>query len=127
MAGVVQAIQSLPSLEAINVTIAQGEHTAYTGATLSGPKFFPAWKFSADHPFVQTALAGLQSAGLTPKMGAYRFCTNGAYSAGRAKVPTIGFGPSAEGQAHVVDEYIELAQLEAAARGYLGIIERVLS
>jgi putative selenium metabolism hydrolase len=127
MAGVVQAIQNLPSLENINVTIAQGEHTAYTGANLSGPKFFPAWKFSADHPFVQAALAGLQSAGLHPKMSAYRFCTNGAYSAGHANVPTIGFGPSAEGQAHVVDEYIELTQLEAAARGYLGIIEHVLS
>jgi acetylornithine deacetylase/succinyl-diaminopimelate desuccinylase-like protein len=76
---------------------------------------------------VQAALAGLQSAGLHPKMSAYRFCTNGAYSAGHANVPTLGFGPSAEEQAHVVDEYIELAQLEAAARGYLGIIEQVLS
>ena len=126
MEGVVQAIQNLPALENIKVTIAQGEHAAYTGATLSGPKFFPAWKFSADHPFVQAALAGLQSAGLQPKMSAYRFCTNGAYSAGHADVPTIGFGPSAEEQAHVVDEYIELAQLEKATQGYQGIIENVL-
>jgi putative selenium metabolism hydrolase len=127
MAEVVQAIQSLPALEKINVTIAHGQHTAYTGATLSGPKFFPAWKLPADHAFVQAGLAGLRAAGLNPQLCAYRFCTNAAYSAGQANVPTIGFGPSREEQAHVVDEYIELAQLQAAAQGYLGIIKSVLS
>lgn len=127
MEDVVQAIQTLPSLEHVNVTIAQGKHTAYTGATLSGPKFFPAWKFPADHAFVQASLAGLQAAGLNSKLSAYRFCTNGAYSAGHANVPTVGFGPSLEEQAHVVDEYIELEQLAKAAQGYLGIIEAVLA
>jgi len=126
MEGVVQAIQTLPGFEHVNVTLAQGEHITYTGATLSGPKFFPAWKFPPDHPFVQTALVGLQSAGLQPKMSAYRFCTNGAYSAGHANIPTIGFGPSTEEQAHVVDEYIELEQLTKATQGYQGIIENVL-
>jgi len=125
--GVVKAIKALPALENVNVTLAQGEHATYTGETLRGPKFFPAWKFSTDHPFVQSSLAGLQAAGLSPNLGAYRFCTNAAYSAGIAGVPTVGFGPSAEEQAHVVDEYIELAQLRAAAQGYLGIIESVLS
>jgi putative selenium metabolism hydrolase len=127
MDDVVQAIQALPALEKVNVAVAQGEHTTYTGAALNGPKFFPAWKLPANHSFVQTALVGLRSAGLNPQLSAYRFCTNAAYSAGQANVPTIGFGPSTEEQAHVVDEYIELAQLQAATRGYLGIIERVLS
>ncbi|NJN98839.1 MAG: hypothetical protein HC875_34475 [Anaerolineales bacterium] len=75
---------------------------------------------------MQGALAGLQAAGLNPSLGAYRFCTNAAYSAGLAGVPTVGFGPSSEGHAHVIDEHIELEQLYAAARGYLGIIESVL-
>lgn len=126
MEGVVQAIQTLPALEKVNVTVAQGDHTTYTGAALSGPKFFPAWKLPVDHSFVQAALAGLHGAGLDSQLSAYRFCTNAAYSAGHANVPTIGFGPSREEQAHVVDEYIELAQLQAAAQGYLGIIEGVL-
>ncbi|MCK6624459.1 MAG: YgeY family selenium metabolism-linked hydrolase [Anaerolineae bacterium] len=123
---VIGSIQRLPELTGVNVAIAQGEHTTYTGAKLRHSKFFPAWKFAADHPFVQRALAGLQVVGLNPSLGAYRFCTNAAYSAGMAGVPTIGFGPSAEGQAHVIDEYIEFEQLYAAARGYLGIIESVL-
>lgn len=126
MESVIESIRSLPALAGVNVTVAQGEHTTYTGAILCSSKFFPAWKFAVDHPFVETALAGLRSTGLNPRLGAYRFCTNAAYSAGIAGVPTIGFGPSSEGHAHIMDEYIELDQLYAAARGYLGIIETVL-
>ena len=45
------------------------------------------------------------SSGLTPEVGAYRFCTNAAYSAGVAGVPTIGFGPAKEADAHFKDKY----------------------
>jgi hypothetical protein len=34
----------------------------------------------------------MNTAGLTPRIGACRFCTNGAYSAGTAVVPAEGFG-----------------------------------
>jgi putative selenium metabolism hydrolase len=119
-------LQALPGLDGVRITLAEGKHRAYTGATLSGPKFFPAWKLDPAHPFVQQALSGLRAAGLEPELGAYSFCTNAAYSAGQAGVPTVGFGPSHEELAHVTDEYIELDQLIAAARGYTGIIERVL-
>jgi putative selenium metabolism hydrolase len=124
---VLEAIQALPEFKSINVTIAIEEHITYTGAVLGGPKFFPAWQFPANHPFVQSALRGLRATGLNPALGAYQFCTNAAYSAGIANVPTVGFGPSPEGRAHIVDEYIELTDLQAAARGYLGIIESVLT
>jgi len=113
-------------LAELELCIAEGEHTTYTGTTLSGPKFFPAWKLDHDHPLVQSSQAGLRASGLDPNLGAYRFCTNAAYSAGRAGIPTIGFGPSTEAQAHIADEYIELDQLLAAAKGYLGIIQGVL-
>lgn len=119
-------LHALPGLDKINITLAQGHHRTYTGTTLAGPKFFPAWKFSHDHPFVQKAFAGLQNAGLAPQLSAYSFCTNGAHSAGHAGVPTVGFGPSHEALAHIVDEYIELDHLTAAARGYAGIIAAVL-
>jgi acetylornithine deacetylase/succinyl-diaminopimelate desuccinylase-like protein len=111
----------------LRVTVAQGEHRTYTGVLLRGPKFLPAWVFPEDHPFVQAALAGLRAAGLDPRFGAYRFCTNAAYSAGTAGVPTIGFGPGREEDAHVVDERVQVSTLLAAERGYRGIIEAVLS
>jgi putative selenium metabolism hydrolase len=126
--GVLGAITGLPGLEGIDLraAIAQGEHRTYTGAMLRGPKFLPAWIFEASHPFVQIALRGLRSAGLDPQFGAYQFCTNAAYSAGTAGIPTIGFGPGREQDAHLVDERVAVDELFAAARGYRGIIESVL-
>lgn len=126
--GVLAALTGLPELAgiALRATIAQGEHTTYTGARLTGAKFLPAWAFEEGHPFVQAALTGLRAAGLAPRIGAYRFCTNAAYSAGVAGVPTIGFGPGREEDAHVVDERIAVEDLLAAERGYRGIIEATL-
>jgi putative selenium metabolism hydrolase len=122
-------ITSLPELKNINfkAKIAEGEHTAYTGKVLTCNKFFPAWELEDDHPLVQKAFRGLRASGLHPDMHAYRFCTNAAYSIGVAGVPTIGFGPGAESDAHVVDEKIKLEDLEKAALGYKGIIEAVLA
>ncbi|HET9588633.1 MAG TPA: YgeY family selenium metabolism-linked hydrolase [Anaerolineales bacterium] len=124
---VLGAITSLPELRDIpfQAIIAQGEHRAYTGAVVQGTKFFPAWELDVQHPFVQGALAGLRAAGLDPQLSSYRFCTNAAYSIGMAGVPTIGFGPGTEADAHVVDERLSLESLEKAARGYRGIMEAV--
>ena len=44
-----------------------------------------------------------------------------------AGIPTIGFGPGTEADAHVVDERLSLDALEKAAHGYQGIMEAVLS
>ncbi|MCL4860763.1 MAG: YgeY family selenium metabolism-linked hydrolase [Caldilineaceae bacterium] len=126
--GVLAAITGLPGLADIDLRahIAVGEYNAYTGATLRADKFFPAWLLPEEEWFVRRALHGAQSAGLAAEFSAYRFCTNAAYSAGVAGLPTVGFGPAKESDAHVVDERLQLADLIAAARGYQGIIEAVL-
>jgi putative selenium metabolism hydrolase len=126
-ASVLGAILALPQAGPckLNAAVGVGEYPTYTGQVLQGSKFFPAWALDEAHPLVQNALNGLRAAGLSPQVGAYRFCTNAAYSAGIAGVPTIGFGPGREADAHVVDERIRLDELFAAARGYLGIIESI--
>jgi acetylornithine deacetylase/succinyl-diaminopimelate desuccinylase-like protein len=106
--------------------VGEGEYETFTGRKLRESKFFPAWLFPKEDWLVTRALEGLTGSGLTPEVGAYRFCTNAAYSAGIAGVPTVGFGPARESDAHVVDERLSLADLEAAARGYAGIIGVVL-
>jgi acetylornithine deacetylase/succinyl-diaminopimelate desuccinylase-like protein len=110
----------------LNADIGTGEYTTFTGEVFRHQKFFPAWLFGEDDWFVGQALAGLEESGLSPKTSAYRFCTNAAYSAGVAGVPTVGFGPGKETDAHVVDERLRLDDLEAAARGYAGIIATTL-
>ena len=125
---VIAEIKSLSGLDDVDlkVYIAEGEHTTYTGSKLHAPKFFPAWEFAETHPFIEKSLAGLQSADLSPEIKAYRFCTNGAFCAGVANIPTIGFGPGAEGDAHVVNERVSIDDLYFAAKGYQGIIKAVL-
>lgn len=118
------ALNSLPGLEDIQYTAALAPlaERTYTARLLQGEKFFPAWLFPETHPFVQSALRGLQTAGLNPQVGAYRFCTNAAYSAGVAGIPTVGFGIGREEDAHIVDESIAVADLLTAAAGYQGIM-----
>ena len=55
---------------------------------------------------------------MSAELSQYSFCTNGSHYAGEAGIPTVGFGPSRENLAHTIDEHVELAQLEAAWRGY---------
>ena len=110
----------------MKTVIGVGEYETFTGNTLRQEKFFPAWLFPEDDWFVNRALQGLSESGLSPEVGAYRFCTNAAYSAGVAGVPTVGFGPAKETDAHRVDECLKLEDLAAAARGYAGIIQAVL-
>jgi putative selenium metabolism hydrolase len=121
-------ITSLPRVKGLRLEarIGIGEYTAFTGNTLRKNKFFPAWLLPEEDWLVVRALEGLASKGLSPSTGAYQFCTNAAYSAGEAGVPTVGFGPGKETDAHVVNENLRIKELEAAARGYLGIVEAVL-
>lgn len=125
---VLESLVGLPTIpEArLNVAIAEGEYTSFTGTVLRSEKWFPAWLLETTDPFVQKAAAGLQKAGLVVDYDTYRFCTNAAYSIGTASVPTVGFGPSCEDLVHISDEYIQVEQLLTAARGYKGIVESVL-
>ena len=127
-ADVLEVIRRHPGLEGINLRaeIGTGHYTTFTGAMLVCEKFFPAWLYAEDEPFVAAALGGLHAAGIPATTSAYRFCTNAAYSAGIAGVPTVGFGPATEADAHVVDERLAIPDLQAAARGYQAIIESVL-
>ncbi len=109
-----------------SIEIARTGYRSYTGVEWDEPKWFPAWELAEDHALVQRAMSGLRGIGLEPGLASYQFCTNGAHSAGVAGVPTIGFGPSHEGMAHIVDEYLEVGQLVDAARGYAAISRSLL-
>lgn len=110
----------------LEAEVSVGEYYTFTGETFRKEKIFPAWELSEDHWLVRQGLEGLEKAGIQPGTRVYRFCTNAAYSAGEAGVPTIGFGPADEADAHRVNESLRLDELEAAARGYRGIIQSVL-
>lgn len=105
----------------VGVEIAEQTIDCYTGYRLGSRRFYPAWLLKLDDPVVNVALRALHRQGIPAKIGSYQYCTSGSYSAGVAKIPTIGFGPSEEQQAHTVDEYIEIEQLAKSAQGYYAL------
>ncbi|HHW07693.1 MAG TPA: YgeY family selenium metabolism-linked hydrolase [Clostridia bacterium] len=110
-----------PNLQ-VSFEIAAGEHRTYTGYQFLNKRFFPAWQLPPEHPYVRQSLTALRAAGLSPQVSAYRFCTNGSASMGKRGIPTIGFGPGHEHQAHIVDEFIDLTELEQAMLGYRALM-----
>lgn len=107
------------------VSYAEGQETCYTNNIIAGKRFFPGWITDRQEPLVAAALTALTQMGRPPKVSTYSFCTNGSHYAGEAEIATIGFGPSRENLAHVIDEYIEIEQLTRAADGYCAIIHQL--
>lgn len=52
---------------------------------------------------------------------AWKFSTDGVYTAGAAGIPTIGFGPGEERHAHAVDEQVRLENVLSAAAVYANL------
>lgn len=128
-ANVLADIRRRPELADIKLDarVGLGEYTSYTGHTFTTEKFFPAWLADDNDPFVTGSLAALHGVGIQAGLNAYRFCTNAAFSAGVAGIPTIGFGPATEADAHIINEKLKLEDLIAAARGYRAIGESILT
>ena len=68
---------------------------------------------------MQHGLAAVAAAGATPEVGVWSFCTDGSESAGARQLPTIGFGPGHESDAHLEDESVSVTEIRTAAEVYL--------
>jgi putative selenium metabolism hydrolase len=109
-----------PQLQA-RESIAVDRFTSWRGGEVVAPNFAPAWRMADDSPVVLAAQRALASTSIEPELSHYAFCTNGSESAGRRGIPTIGFGPGDESQAHTIDESVEITQLHRAADGYAAL------
>jgi putative selenium metabolism hydrolase len=99
----------------------------YTGKALEKPDFHAGWAIDPKSEWLEKARRGLQAAGLPADFYAVPYCTNGSYSAGEAKLPTIVFGPSTIKLAHAIDEYIEIDELMRGAEGFVGLAKELTS
>lgn len=95
------------------------DEPSYTGFVFPVDKYFPAWAYEETHPLVEAgqktrALIGLPEA----PSGKWNFSTNGTYWAGKAGIPSIGFGPGDEETAHTTRDSVPLADVVKAAEFY---------
>lgn len=95
------------------------DEPSYTGFVFPVDKYFPAWALEEAHPLVQAGVAARKEIGL-PDMasGKWNFSTNGIYWAGKAGIPSIGFGPGDEETAHTVRDSVSIDDMVKATEFY---------
>ncbi len=123
-------IQSLIQKEEINaeVFVPEYEMISYTQYRVRGREYYPAWLLPEDHPFLRRVVRGVERAlGIRPEVNTWAFSTDGVYTMGEAGIPTVGFGPGQEVQAHTANEHIAVRDLVRAAQAYAAIAEEVLN
>ena len=92
---------------------------SYTGFVFPVDKYFPAWALEENHPLVQAGQAARKAIGLPDApSGKWNFSTNGIYWAGKAGIPSIGFGPGDEVTAHTVNDSVSLEDMVKATAFY---------
>jgi len=92
---------------------------SYTGFVFPLNKYFPAWLQEESHPLVQAGLKTIQDLwGENRPLGTWDFSTNGTYWAGKAGIPSIGFGPGDEETAHTMIENVSLEDMVSATEFY---------
>ncbi len=91
---------------------------SYNGYLREHEQIFPVWTFEESHPFVRAAIETSRALNLDTTTGKWNFSTNGAYWAGIAGIPSVGFGPGEEEIVHMVDEHVRIADVVRAAEWY---------
>ena len=103
----------------ITVEMLQYAEPSYTGFVFPVEKYFPAWALEESHPLVQAGVAAARAIGLTELTPSkWNFSTNGIYWAGKAGIPSIGFGPGEEETAHTVNDSVILDDVVTATEFY---------
>ena len=74
-----------------------------------------------DAPIVRAAQRAVVAAGLEPTRLGVPYATDAAMLTGIGGLPAVVLGPGDIAQAHTDDEWIELAQLDAAVQVYAGL------
>lgn len=105
-----------------DVRIATRKITCYTGYSEMVEQYFPAWITPPRHKLVKVAREYLEFAlKREVTLSKWSFSTDGAYTAGVEKIPTIGFGPGEEKFAHTPNDQIRKSDILESLKGYVAL------
>lgn len=121
----VQRVIAREGVEA-EVHIIEEDVTTHTGQTYRARRASLPWAFEERHPLVKALLEAAREVGLRPQITRWHFATEGAYTAGVAQIPTVGFGPGDPAIPHTCNEHVEIQQLYTAAQTYAVLAARLL-
>jgi putative selenium metabolism hydrolase len=117
---------ALEGLPGVHLEFEKNTLRCYTGRELVHDGWLPGWRTPEISPWLTRIRQTLRDHGLPDETFGAGFGTNGSASAGRFGLPTLIYGPGSLDQAHAIDEFIDLAQLEQAVVAYRLIVTTFL-
>ena len=121
-------IQRIVAREGVHAAVAviEEEVRTHTGKVLRARRASPSWALDEHHPLITAMLQAARDVNLRPGLSKWYFATEGAYTAGVAHIPTVGFGPGDPNLAHTCNENVPLEQVYSAAGAYAALAARLL-
>ena len=122
-----EEIRNLPSFQKADAKVWVNEYRqpSYKGTVFPMQSYFPSWVLDEDHPFLKTAVQSYRNLfDKEPLVDKWTFSTNGVASMGLHGIPTFGFGPGMEEQAHAPNEYTPVEHLVKAMAFYAEFVQR---
>ncbi len=87
--------------------------------------YYKPWEIEKSHPLMESARKCLKEQIGKEDIVMWNFCTNGSFSAGEYGLPTIGFGPGVENEAHTANEKIEIDAVLKAVKYFSKLPEYI--
>jgi putative selenium metabolism hydrolase len=88
--------------------------------------FYRPWRIEKQHLLVEAARNCMKEVLSKDELIMWNFCTNGSFTAGELDIPTVGFGPGSESEAHSAEEKIELDAVGKAADFYAALPQYII-
>lgn len=126
----INQILELPSVKkaGAKVEMYTYEVPAYTGLVYPTDCYFPSWVVEEDHISCRSVAETYRKLfDKEPRVDKWTFSTNGVSITGMFGIPTIGFGPGAEAQAHAPNEITWKKDLVTCAALYAALPKVYLS
>lgn len=106
----------------ITTALAEEDQCMYTGRKTHVKKSVQPWAIDPYSPLIERSRQALQAGACRVRCGKWelqKLCmgTAGAFLVNESNIPTIGYGPGNEFQAHSADEWVELENLYEATYG----------
>jgi acetylornithine deacetylase/succinyl-diaminopimelate desuccinylase-like protein len=116
---------------AVQVAVRKDTRRLYNGQATTVRHLTHAWAIDPFHPLMSRARQSLAAAGCEVRPGKWELGRLGMGTAGSVlvkefNVPTIGYGPGLEAQAHAAGEFVETAKITEAVYGTTAMVHGLI-
>jgi len=116
---------------AVEVAVRKETRRLYNGHSTTVQHVTHAWAIDPFHPLMSRARQSLSAAGCEVRPGKWQLGRLGMGTAGSVlvqdfNVPSIGYGPGVEEQAHAADEFVSTAKITEAVYGTTAMVHGLI-